>query len=145
MKNKITKSFNKINTDRNWVIVDLANKPLGRAATKIAQLLVGKDKPTYTRNADAGAFVIALNASQIKFTGKKMDDKKYYWHTGFPGGIRDTTPKELLKTNPAEILRHAVKGMLPKNKLNRQIIKKLKIYTDDKHNNEAQKPKQIEL
>ncbi|WP_027715081.1 50S ribosomal protein L13 [Desulfuromonas sp. TF] len=130
---------------RNWFVVDLEGKVLGRAATEIARVLRGKHKPIYTPSVDAGDFVIVLNADKIKLTGNKMADKVYYHHTGYPGGIRSISAEKLLAKKPDELIKKAVRGMLPKNKLGRQMIKKLKIYSGADHPHAAQLPKELAL
>jgi len=130
---------------RNWFVVDLEGKVLGRAATEIARVLRGKHKPIYTPSVDAGDFVIVLNADKIKLTGNKMADKVYYNHTGYPGGIRSINAEKLLAKKPEELIKKAVRGMLPKNKLGRQMIKKLKIYSGADHPHAAQTPKELAL
>jgi len=132
-------------TDRNWVIVDLENKVLGRAATRIADMLRGKDKPTFTPHIDTGCFVVAINAAKVRLTGKKMDDKLYHKHSGYPGGLKTKTAKEVLAKHPDQLIREAVWGMLPKNTLSRHQLKKLKIYPGAEHPHEAQTPQAIEL
>lgn len=130
---------------RSWFVVDLEGKVLGRAATEIARVLRGKHKPIYTPSVDAGDFVIVLNADKIKLTGNKMADKVYYHHTGYPGGIRSINAEKLLAKKPEELIKKAVRGMLPKNKLGRQMIKKLKIYSGADHPHAAQLPKELAL
>ena len=130
---------------RNWVLVDLAGKTLGRAATVIASMLRGKLKPEYTPHVDAGDFVVVVNADKVKLTGRKLDQKRYIWHSGYPGGIRTVTAGELLSKKPAEMLRIAVRGMLPKNTLGRKLLKKLKVYASPEHPHTAQQPKQVEI
>ena len=125
---------------RQWWIVDLEGKTLGRVATKIADVLRGKNKPTYTQNVDGGDFVVAINADKINLTGKKWDDKIYYRHTGFPGGIKQRTAKEMQVKHPETILTKAVKGMLPKNFLADKLITKLKVYKGTDHPHTAQNP-----
>jgi large subunit ribosomal protein L13 len=130
---------------RNWVLVDLEGKTLGRAATAIANLLRGKTKPEFTPHVDTGEFVVAVNAQKVHFSGKKLDGKIYYHHTQFPGGIKRSTAFEMLAHKPTEVLRHAVRGMLPKNSLGRKLLKKLKIYALGEHPHAAQKPKAQEI
>ena len=130
---------------RNWFVVDLEGKVLGRASTEIARILRGKHKPIYTPSVDAGDFVIVLNADKVKLTGNKMADKMYYRHTGFPGGIRSINAEKLLVKNPEDLIKKAVKGMLPKNKLGRQMFKKLKVYAGSDHPHAAQLPKELVL
>ena len=125
---------------RRWWIIDLEGKTLGRAATKIADILRGKNRATYTPNVDGGDFVVAINAGKINLTGKKWDDKIYYRHTGFPGGIKQHTAKELQVRHPEAILTKAVKGMLPKNFLADKLIQKLKVYEGVEHPHAAQNP-----
>jgi large subunit ribosomal protein L13 len=130
---------------REWYLVDAEGKTLGRLATQIADTLRGKRKPQFTPHVDTGDFVIVVNAEKIKVTGNKLDQKRYYRHSGYPGGIRSRTLREQLERRPTEVLRVAVKGMLPKNRLARQQITKLKIYAGPEHPHEAQNPKSLEL
>lgn len=133
------------NTERKWLLVDARDQRLGRLATRIADSLRGKTKPQYTPNIDTGDFVIVVNAEKIAVTGKKMDDKIYYRHTGYPGGLKQRTLGQMLEKKPEEVLRIAVKGMMPKNRLSRAQIKKLKIYTGPDHPHQAQKPEEMKL
>ena len=126
---------------REWYLVDAEGKTLGRLATQIADTLRGKRKPQYTPHVDTGDFVIVVNAEKIQVTGNKLDQKMYYRHSGYPGGLRSRTLREQLDRRPTEVLRVAVKGMLPKNRLARQQITKLKIYAGPEHPHEAQAPK----
>jgi len=130
---------------RRWYLVDAEGKTLGRLATQIADLLRGKGKPQYTPHVDTGDFVIVVNAEKIAVTGKKLDEKLYYRHSGYPGGLRSRTLREQLERRPTEVLRKAVKGMLPKNRLARQQINKLKIYPGPEHPHDAQKPEPLEV
>ena len=130
---------------RDWYLVDAENQVLGRMATQIANVLRGKNKPTFTPSVDTGDFVIVVNAEKIVLTGKKLADKTYYSHTGYPGGIKSITAGKLLEKKPEDIIRKAVKGMLPKNKLARHMINKLKIYTGSAHPHEAQQPKALNV
>jgi len=130
---------------REWYLVDAEGKTLGRLATQIADTLRGKRKPQYTPHVDTGDFVIVVNAEKIQVTGNKLDQKRYYRHSGYPGGLRSRTLREQLERRPTEVLRVAVKGMLPKNRLARQQITKLKIYAGPEHPHEAQNPKSLEL
>ena len=130
---------------REWYLVDAEGKTLGRLATQIADTLRGKRKPQFTPHVDTGDFVIVVNAEKIQVTGNKLDQKRYYRHSGYPGGIRSRTLREQLDRRPTEVLRVAVKGMLPKNRLARQQITKLKIYAGPEHPHEAQNPKSLEL
>lgn len=133
------------NAERNWLLVDVEDQVVGRAASRIAQLLRGKERPTFTPHVDAGEFVVVVNAAKVRFTGNKRSDKVYYRHTGYPGGLKETTADEQLAKHPDRVLRDAVWGMLPKNRLSRQLMKKLKIYTGAEHPHAAQAPKPITL
>ena len=135
-----TYTLNKEEVKRSWFLLDAKDKVLGRVATKIADRIRGKDKPTYTPHTDGGDYVIVVNAELIKVTGAKYDKKKYYKHSLYPGGLKTKTFKELNKNNPEKIIENAVKGMLPKNKLGKSIIKKLKIFKGPEHEHESQKP-----
>jgi large subunit ribosomal protein L13 len=130
---------------RNWYVVDAAGKTLGRLATQIADTLRGKNKPQYTPHVDTGDFVVVVNADKITVTGNKLDQKRYYRHSGYPGGIRSRTLREQLERRPEEVLRVAVRGMLPKNRLARRQLMKLKIYAGAEHPHEAQSPKPLEV
>ena len=130
---------------REWYLVDAEGQTLGRLATRIADKLRGKGKPQYTPHVDTGDFVIVINAEKIQVTGNKLDQKRYYRHSGYPGGLRSRTLREQLDRRPTEVLRTAVKGMLPKNRLARQQITKLKIYAGPEHPHEAQAPKPLNL
>jgi len=131
--------------DRLWYVVDAEGKTLGRLATQIADTLRGKGKPEYTPHVDTGDFVVVVNAEKIAVTGNKLDDKIYYRHSGYPGGLRERTLREELVRRPTEVLRKAVKGMLPRNRLARAQITKLKIYAGPEHPHEAQAPRQLEV
>jgi large subunit ribosomal protein L13 len=131
--------------EREWYVVDADGKTLGRLATQIADMLRGKRKPEYTPHCDTGDFVVVINAEKIAVTGKKRTDKIYYRHSGYPGGLRSRTLNEMLERRPEEVLRKAVTGMLPRNRLARQQIQKLKIYAGPKHPHAAQQPKPIEI
>lgn len=128
-----------------WYLVNAEGKVLGRMATELAKILKGKNKPTYTPHLDTGDFVIVVNAGKVTLTGKKMKDKIYYHHTGYPGGIKEMTAGKLLAKKPTEMIRMAVKGMLPKNSLGRQMLRKLKIYAGPNHPHEAQNPISLEI
>ena len=130
---------------REWFVIDAKDQTLGRLATQIAILLRGKHKPIFTPNTDVGDFVIVLNADKIHVTGRKLDQKFYYRHSQYPGGLSKRSLREQLDKFPDRVIYKAVRGMLPKNKLGNQMIKKLKIYTGDSHPHEAQKPKVFEL
>lgn len=131
--------------EREWLLVDATDMTLGRLASEIAQILKGKRKPQYTAHVDVGDFVVVINASKIRVTGKKMTDKKYFRHTGFPGGLKEITLGDQLAKHPERVLEHAVKGMLPKNTLGRAMGMKMKVYAGPEHKNQAQKPRQITL
>ena len=130
---------------REWYLVDAEGKTLGRLATQIADTLRGKRKPQYTPHVDTGDFVVVVNAEKIAVTGNKLDQKKYYRHSGYPGGLRERTLRDQLARRPTEVLRVAVRGMLPKNKLARRQITKLKIYAGPEHPHTAQNPKPLDL
>jgi large subunit ribosomal protein L13 len=130
--------------ERRWYLVDAEGKTLGRLATQIANTLRGKNKPQYTPHVDTGDFVVVVNAEKVVLTGKKLDDKIYYRHSGYPGGLRERTAREQLERRPTEVLRTAVKGMLPKNRLARRQITKLKIYAGPEHPHGAQNPQPLE-
>lgn len=135
----------KENVDRNWFVIDAEGKVLGRLASEIAKRLRGKDKPVYTPYVDTGDFIIVVNAGKVQLTGKKLTDKMYYRHSGYPGGIKQMAAGKMLEEKPAEVLRLAVRGMLPKNTLGRAMLKKLKIYTSGDHGHAAQCPQLLEL
>jgi large subunit ribosomal protein L13 len=130
---------------RRWYVVDAQGKILGRMATEIARVLRGKHKPVFTPNVDAGDFVIVVNARGVKLSGKKLDKKVYYRHTEYPGGIRERTAAKMLAEKPEELVRLAVKGMLPKNRLSRKLVTKLKVYPDAQHPHDAQKPQPLAI
>jgi large subunit ribosomal protein L13 len=129
--------------DRRWYVVDADGQTLGRLATRIADTLRGKGKAEYTPHVDTGDFVVVINAEKIAVTGRKLDQKRYYRHSGYPGGLRSRTLREQLNRQPAEVLRKAVKGMLPRNRLARAQLTKLKIYAGPEHPHEAQAPKAL--
>jgi large subunit ribosomal protein L13 len=132
------------NRERNWLVVDAEGKTLGRLATQIADALRGKRKPEYTPHIDTGDFVVVVNAEKIAVTGNKRADKLYHRHSGYPGGLRTRTLNEMLARRPEEVIRLAVKGMLPRNRLARQQLRKLKVYAGPEHPHEAQQPKPFE-
>ena len=132
-------------SQRRWYVIDGQGKILGRMATEIARVLRGKHKPTFTPNQDAGDFVIVINARGVKLTGAKLQDKVYYRHTEYPGGIRERSAAELLKIKPEELVRLAVRGMLPKNRLSRKLVTKLKVYAGPEHPHSAQKPQPLTI
>ena len=131
--------------ERNWLVVDAEGLTLGRLATQIADALRGKRKPTYTPHIDTGDFVVVINAEKIAVTGNKRAAKKYYRHSGYPGGIKERTLNDMLERRPEEVIRHAVKGMLPRNRLARKQLTKLKIYAGPDHPHAAQKPTKLEI
>jgi large subunit ribosomal protein L13 len=131
--------------ERGWQIVDAEGKTLGRLATQIANVLRGKNKPSYTPHVDVGDFVIVVNAEKVAVTGDKREKKLYWRHSGYPGGIRSRTLGDLLEKRPEEVIRKAVKGMLPRNRLARQQLRKLKVYAGPEHPHQAQKPQQLEI
>ena len=131
--------------ERSWVLVDANGQNLGRLATRIAEVLIGKHKPIYTPGVDVGDFVIIVNAERVRVTGNKLEDKVYYRHTGYPGGIREMKLKDMLVRRPERVLRQAVWGMVPHNRYGRGLMKKLKIYAGPDHPHEAQQPEPLEL
>ncbi len=131
--------------ERNWLVVDATGQTLGRLATQIADTLRGKRKPVYTPHCDTGDFVIVVNAEKISVTGRKREQKRYYRHSGYPGGLRSRTLAEMLERRPEEVIRHAVKGMLPRNRLGRAQLRKLKVYAGPDHPHAAQTPDQMEV
>jgi large subunit ribosomal protein L13 len=133
------------NANRKWWVVDLENETLGRAATRIAHILRGKHKVTYTPHVDDGDFVIVLNAEKVHLTGNKWENKRYYRHTGYVGGLKEATAAEVRERHPDFIIRKAVKGMLPRGPLGRQQLRKLKIYTGSEHPHVAQQPQTLKL
>lgn len=131
--------------EREWFVVDAEGQTLGRLAAKIAPILRGKHKPTYTPHLDCGDFVIVINAEKVRVTGRKLDQKLYYRHSGYPGGLSSINLRDQLAKHPERVLQAAVRGMLPKNKLGRRMFKKLKVYAGDAHPHQAQQPKPLEL
>ena len=129
---------------RDWVLVDANDQNLGRLSTRIAEILIGKHKPTYTPGVDVGDFVVVVNAERIRVTGNKLEDKMYYRHSGYPGGITEMNLTRMLELHPERVIRLAVWGMLPHNKLGRKLLKKLKVYAGPEHPHEAQQPKRLE-
>jgi len=140
-----TKSANKNTVEKQWLLVDAEGQTLGRLASKVAKILRGKYKPSFTPHVDCGDNVVIVNAEKIKLSGNKWEDKTYRRYTGYPGGQRSTTARELLEKNPASIVEKAVKGMLPKNKLGAELFRNLRVYAGTDHDQEAQKPKAINL
>jgi large subunit ribosomal protein L13 len=131
--------------ERNWLVIDASGKTLGRLATQIADALRGKRKPEYTPHVDVGDFVIVVNAEKVSVTGNKRQEKRYYRHSGYPGGIRSRTLNDMLERQPEEVLRKAVKGMLPRNRLGRAQLRKLKVYAGPEHPHAAQQPQPMEV
>lgn len=140
-----TFSAKKEDVVRQWVVVDARDQVLGRLATRIAGILRGKNKPIFTNHVDTGDFVIVVNAEKIRLTGNKLDAKVYYRHSGYPGGIKGMTAREMLKRKPEQVIKTAVKGMLPKNRLASRVISKLKVYAGPDHPHEAQQPEKLEI
>ena len=140
-----TESYKRTDIEESWVLLDARGKTLGRFATEVANILSGKNKPEYTPNADMGDYVIVVNANDINVTGKKLDQKLYYRHSGYPGGIKSKPLRDVIENTASDAIKSAVKGMLPKSKLGRQMFTKLKVYNDDQHPHAAQKPVLIEL
>ncbi|HIP43214.1 MAG TPA: 50S ribosomal protein L13 [Aquifex aeolicus] len=131
--------------ERKWWVVDATGKTLGRLASEIAKILRGKHKPYYQPDVDCGDFVIVINAEKVRITGKKLEQKKYYWHSRYPGGLKERTLKWMLENKPEEVIRLAVKRMLPKNRLGHRMLKKLKVYRGTEHPHQAQKPEPLEV
>lgn len=140
-----TISANNKTVRKNWHVIDAENQVVGRLCSKIAHVLRGKHKPYYTPHVDCGDFVIVLNADKVRFTGNKTTEKQYIRYTGYPGGQRFATPKHVLETHPERVIEHAVRGMLPKNRLGRQMFKKMFIYTGTDHPHQAQQPKPLNI
>lgn len=145
MLTKTTKIASPDQIEKKWYVVDAKGKTLGRLTSEIAKVLSGKTKPYYTPNVDTGDYVIVINAKEIHLSGNKLLDKKYVRHSGYPGGIKEMTYKELLDKKPEFAIQKAVKGMLPKNKIGRQQLKKLKVYAGSEHEHMAQKPEVLEI
>ena len=131
--------------ERKWYVVDAEGKTLGRMASEVAAILRGKNKPTFTPHVDCGDYVIVINAEKVAVTGKKRQEKIYKRHTGYPGGLRELTFEQLLEKHPEEVVKHAIKGMMPTGKLGRQMYKKLKVYAGPEHNHQAQKPEVLDF
>ncbi len=130
---------------RNWFVVDASGKTLGRLASRVAAVLKGKTKPIYTTHVDTGDFVIVVNADKIHLTGRKLDQKTYYSHSGFPGGLKSVTAGTLMKTKPEDVIKKAVEGMLPKTRLGKQMLSKLKVYAGEQHPHAAQQPVEMQV
>lgn len=133
------------NVESKWYVVDAKDLVLGRVASEVAKVLSGKNKPIYTPHVDTGDHVIVLNVDKVVLTGKKLDQKIYRYHTGHIGGLKETKYRDMMLNKPEEVFMHAVKGMLPKNKMGRKMIKKLRVYRGAEHNHEAQKPEVLEI
>jgi len=140
-----TVSAKKENIDRKWLLIDAEGQVLGRLASKVAKILQGKHKPCYTPHVDCGDHVIIINADKINLTGNKWRQKEYKWHTGYPGGLRSITAMDLMKKHPERLIEKAVKGMLPKSRLGRQMYRKLHVYAGPEHKHEAQKPEKFDI
>lgn len=140
-----TVSINKQAANKEWVLIDAENLVVGRLASEVAKRLRGKHKPTFTPHSDCGDNVVIINAEKIRFTGAKMTDKEYVRHTGYPGGQRISTPKEMLAKTPGRVIEKAVKGMLPKNRLGRELFRNLHVYVGNTHPHEAQQPTPIQI
>jgi large subunit ribosomal protein L13 len=140
-----TKSYKNTDLDKKWLLLDARDETLGRLSSKIASILMGKNKAQYTPHNDLGDYVVVVNAEKIRVTGNKDIQKKYYKHTGYPGGLKSSTFSEIIEKNPENVILKAVKGMLPKNKLSSSMISKLKVYEGDNHPHAAQNPIKIEL
>lgn len=137
--------INKLDIERKWYVIDAKDKTLGKIATKVADKLRGKDKPIFSPHMDCGDFVIVINADKIRLSGNKLEDKKYYSHSRFPGGFKEINAKDLLGKKPTKALELAISGMLPKNRLRKVFMDKLKLYKDDSHPHEAQSPEKLEV
>jgi len=142
---RLTYSFKQSEIEHKWYLVDAEGQTLGRVASRVAHILRGKHKPIFTTNVDCGDFVVVVNADKVKITGKRAELKTYFHHTLYPGGATVESYKELMKTNPERVFTHAVKGMIPHNRLGAQIIKKLKVYRGTEHPHKAQKPETIKI
>ena len=140
-----TKSYKNTDLEKKWLLLDAKDETLGRLSSKIASILMGKNKAQYTPHNDLGDYVVVVNAEKIKVTGNKDIQKKYYKHTGYPGGLKSSTFSEIIEKNPENVILKAVKGMLPKNKLSNSMISKLKVYEGDNHPHAGQNPIKIEL
>ena len=140
-----TKSYKNTDIEKKWLLLDASDKTLGRLSAKISSILMGKNKAKYTPHNDLGDYIIVINAEKVKVTGNKDIQKKYYRHSGYPGGLKSSTFSEIIEKNPEDIILKAVKGMLPKNKLSNSMISKLKVYKGDNHPHIGQNPHKIEL
>ena len=140
-----TKSYKNTDLEKKWLLLDASNKTLGRLSAKISSILMGKNKAQYTPHNDLGDYIVVINAEKVKVTGNKDIQKKYYRHSGYPGGLKSSSFSEIIEKNPEEIILKAVKGMLPKNKLSNSMISKLKVYKGENHPHIGQNPHKIEL
>ena len=140
-----TQSYKRTDIEESWLLIDAKGKTLGRLASEVASILSGKNKPEYTPNADLGDFVVVVNANEIHVTGKKLDQKIYYRHSGYPGGIKSKPLRDIMENSASDAIKSAVKGMLPKSKLGRQMFTKLKVYNDYNHPHAAQKPVTLDI
>lgn len=140
-----TISANKATVDKQWLLIDACDEVLGRLSSEIAKLLRGKHKPYFTPHVNCGDYVIVINAEKVRLTGNKWDGRQYFSNTGYPGGQKRTTPKELIAKKPTALVEKAVKGMLPKNKLGRQLFRNLYVYEGAEHKHQAQKPREVKL
>jgi large subunit ribosomal protein L13 len=140
-----TFSAKKQDVERTWYLIDASGKVLGRLASHVATVLRGKTKAIYTPHVDTGDYVVVINAEKVRLTGKKMENKVYHRHSGYPGGLKSTSAKAVLATKPEKLLKHAVKGMLPKNPLGRKMFRKLKVYAGPDHPHQAQQPQPLEI
>ena len=140
-----TQHLNKQTAEKNWYVIDASTLVLGRLASEVAKIIRGKHKPTYSPHVDGGDYVVVINAEKVRLTGRKMTDKVYISHTGYPGGQRIDTPAKWMRTDPRNIVEHAVKGMLPRNRLSRRLIHNLYVYVGGNHPHEAQKPTLITI
>ena len=139
-----TQSFKQSDIEQSWILVDAKDKTLGRLASALASRLRGKHKPEFTPNADLGDYIVVINANKINVTGDKLNQKKYFKHSGYPGGIKSKSLNNVIKNSPEDAIRMAVKGMLPKNKLGKKMLTKLKIYKDNDHPHQAQNPNTLD-
>lgn len=141
-KTYVTKSED---VQRDWYVVDATDQILGRLASEVAQIVRGKHKPVYSPSADVGDYVVVVNAEKVRVTGHKLDQKMYYRHSGYPGGLKEVSLRRMLEEHPTRVVEQAVRGMLPKNRLGRKMVRKLKVYAGPEHPHEAQQPEPLEL
>jgi large subunit ribosomal protein L13 len=140
-----TRIVTQAQSEKSWYVVDVDGQVLGRTASEVARILRGKHKPIYAPSVDAGDFVVIINAEKVRLTGNKLADKMYHRHSGYPGGLKSINAEKLLASKPEELIKKAIKGMLPKNKLGRQMFKKLKVYAGSDHPHQAQQPKELKF